>query len=154
MKICTQCNQEKQLSSFHRRPERAGGYSSSCKDCFNRKGRQKYHSDPRRKSSQIASAEAIKLRNRMFIWKYLQDHPCLDCGESDPVVLDFDHVRGVKVCNISAMVTQKATLKRIAEEIEKCEVRCANCHRRATARRGNWWQIKYSVASQIVMSHN
>jgi hypothetical protein len=66
--------------------------------------------------------------------KYLETHPCIDCGEDDPIVLEFDHVRGEKKFNI-ADVTRNAVGRRTLEkEIEKCEVRCANCHRRKTKR--------------------
>jgi hypothetical protein len=58
---------------------------------------------------------------------YLVNHPCVDCGESDPLVLEFDHVRG-KTHNVSSM--KGYTKKRVLEEIRKCEVRCANCHKR------------------------
>jgi hypothetical protein len=51
---------------------------------------------------------------------------CVECGETDPLVLQFDHVRGVKSRN----VTPTMSLDDLREEIEKCDVRCANCHTR------------------------
>lgn len=59
---------------------------------------------------------------------------CADCGEKDPDVLDFDHV-GPKLSNISAMVNHCAPIERIRAELKRCQVRCANCHRRVTAQR-------------------
>ena len=56
---------------------------------------------------------------------------CRDCGELDPIVLDFDHVRGKKVANIAEMCG-KVSEKTMLAEIAKCDVRCANCHRRKT----------------------
>jgi hypothetical protein len=73
------------------------------------------------------------------VYAYLAEHPCVDCGESDPVVLDFDHVRGQKFMNVKRMLAGTYSLKRIFEEIEKCDVRCANCHRRATAKRDGFF---------------
>lgn len=70
-----------------------------------------------------------------YVSGYLDTHPCVDCGEADKVVLDFDHVRGDKVCEVSVMVGRGYRLWKIIEEIEKCEVRCANCHRRVTVKR-------------------
>ena len=75
-------------------------------------------------------------RNALFVFHYLSSRPCVDCGETDPVVLDFDHVRGVKRKNISRMLSSTHSLAAISAEIEKCDVRCANCHRRVTAKRG------------------
>lgn len=65
---------------------------------------------------------------------YLFVHPCIDCGEKDPVVLDADHVRGEKIHNLSHMVNEGYSWDKIETELEKCEIRCANCHRRKTAR--------------------
>lgn len=54
--------------------------------------------------------------------------PCADCEETYPhYVMDFDHVRGKKSHNVSAMM-RKPTNK-IWDEIAKCELVCANCHR-------------------------
>lgn len=73
-----------------------------------------------------------KFRNRVFVDEYLKNHPCVDCGEADPLVLDFDHVFGVKLKSISAMISAGTKLFTLKEEIMKCQVRCANCHRRIT----------------------
>lgn len=61
-------------------------------------------------------------------------HPCIDCGEQDVLVLQFDHVRGQKLQSISELVKAGYAWKAIEAEIAKCEVRCANCHARRTAK--------------------
>jgi hypothetical protein len=71
---------------------------------------------------------------RAFVFDYKSEHPCVDCGEADPVVLDFDHV-GEKSFGISSSIAALRSVEKVAAEIAKCEVRCANCHRRATHRR-------------------
>ena len=68
-----------------------------------------------------------RLRCRIFTLKYLLKHPCVDCGETNPVVLDFDH-RVFKEHDVARLIS-KGRLKQLKEEVEKCEVRCANCHR-------------------------
>lgn len=73
----------------------------------------------------------LRKRNYTFIENYLKTHSCVDCSESDYVVLEFDHVRGKKKDNISRMV-YGSSIKSLEEEISKCDVRCANCHRRKT----------------------
>ena len=68
--------------------------------------------------------------NHQFIDQYLLAHPCVDCGVSDLVVLQFDHIRGVKIDQVSDMML--CTRQKIEQEIKKCDVRCANCHARKT----------------------
>jgi hypothetical protein len=71
-------------------------------------------------------------RNKEYIAFVKSLYSCVDCGESNPLVLEFDHVRGKKKSNVSDMGNQSYSLKTIQKEIDKCEVRCANCHRIAT----------------------
>ena len=72
---------------------------------------------------------------RDFITRVKRMYGCVDCGISNPIILEFDHVRGSKVNNVADMVNQSYSLATIKEEIRKCEVRCANCHRIQTHER-------------------
>ena len=72
---------------------------------------------------------------RKYVWDYLSHHVCVDCAEYDPMVLEFDHVRGKKKMNISQMVNQGYSLEAIRAETDLCEVVCGNCHKRREARR-------------------
>lgn len=76
-------------------------------------------------------------RIRSFLAAHLETHPCVDCGEADPIVLEFDHVRGKKLAAVSTLA--RISLKGVVAEVAKCDVRCGNCHRRKTARERNWW---------------
>lgn len=68
------------------------------------------------------------------VLEYLRAHPCVDCGEKDPIVLEFDHRDGTeKVESVTQLVTNNCGWQKIEDEIAKCDVRCANCHRRRTA---------------------
>lgn len=75
--------------------------------------------------------EAI-LRNKAYVSDFLKHNHCVDCGESDQIVLEFDHVTGEKVNDISTAMANAWSLNRLKLEIAKCEVRCCNCHRRMT----------------------
>tara|TARA_R100000406_G_scaffold73516_1_gene53776 strand:- start:742 stop:1098 length:357 start_codon:yes stop_codon:yes gene_type:complete len=75
--------------------------------------------------------------NRAFVNRVKQMYGCIDCGELDPIVLDFDHVRGEKLNNIADMVHKAFSIQTIKEEIRKCEIRCSNCHRKKTHERRN-----------------
>jgi hypothetical protein len=80
-------------------------------------------------------AKPLKKIIPFALFWYKATHPCVDCGETDPLVLDFDHVYGEKAFNLSACKT--LAVGRVIEEIAKCDVRCANCHRRRTAQQNN-----------------
>lgn len=88
-----------------------------------------------------ANNKLYKERNRRNILDYLLKHPCVDCGETDLVVLDFDHLRD-KTMNVAKMVNRSTSWATILKEIDKCEVVCSNCHRRRTAaRHGSWYKV-------------
>lgn len=67
----------------------------------------------------------------------------MDCGENRPLRLEFDHVRGKKDFCISEGIRRRQCWSKILKEIDKCEVRCSNCHAEKTARDGNsfMWQM-------------
>src|ERR1700690_2455576 len=75
-----------------------------------------------------------------FVVGYLRSHPCVDCGEPDPVVLDFDHVRGEKAWPINSIIVSWMSLNTLTQEISKCDVRCANCHRRRHSKENSWYR--------------
>ena len=89
----------------------------------------------RKNGETYKNRRSVKARNREYINDYLKSHPCVDCGISDRRVLEFDHVRGIKFGNVSKSIGECWNLQRLSDEIEKCEVRCCNCHRIKTRER-------------------
>ena len=86
-----------------------------------------------------------KLRKRgelkIKVIDYLTTHPCVMCGESDPVVLQFDHIDpSQKICSVSKMINDCRSWEQINNEITKCQVLCANCHLRKTNKQLNFWK--------------
>lgn len=74
------------------------------------------------------------------ITKLIREHKeaigCTDCGEKYPYyVLDLDHIGDDKSFNLSAYRNHTHDIEKIKEEIAKCEVVCANCHRIRTYQR-------------------
>ncbi len=134
MRRCSWCGLEKPLEDFawHRRDR--GQRQHHCRPCQAKYRREHYQRNRRRyiERSQRRKQELWAERTRLLL-DYFADHPCADCGETDPVVLEFDHLRD-KRFNIGAKLATHAW-EDILEEIAKCEVVCANCHRRRTARR-------------------
>ena len=109
----------------------------------------------RNRKRQIANAKeqsryaTAELKNR--VREYLLGHPCVDCGQSDADVLDFDHLRDKKA-NVSTLVQSAVSWESLAHEIAKCEVRCANCHRRRTARNRNYYRTRVTIARIDVLT--
>lgn len=79
-----------------------------------------------------------RVRIRENLLEYLSTKQCVDCGENDPIVLEFDHVdRKKKLRNVARFISGHWSWKTVLVEIGKCEIRCANCHRRKTYRQMN-----------------
>ena len=134
-KVCTRCGVEKDISEF--------GWeklfqkrSSQCKSC-RVEVRMQYYDNNKEKELAYKWKRQLEKREeaRSYVVNYLSTHPCVDCGESDPIVLTFDHVRGTKKMAVSQMVNQGYRVTTLQVEIDKCEVRCHNCHHRIEKKR-------------------
>lgn len=85
----------------------------------------------RKKLYEAQRRHRVKIRSKMF--EFLSEKRCIDCGEKDPIVLDFDHKKSKnKFKPISKMMSGHYSWKSLKKEMRKCEIRCANCHRRKT----------------------
>lgn len=86
-----------------------------------------------------AADKAAKLIKRKWLYDYLSQHPCVECGESNPVVLEFNHRdREQKLFAIANGICRYA-MDVVRAEVAKCDVMCANCHRRLTAKQLGWY---------------
>ena len=133
-KICPKCGEPKALTDFAFKYKDRGIRQWCCRPCNSAYKASWYvrNRDKHRHKVRVVRDKA-SANNRARSWSYLAQHPCVDCGETDPVVLEFDHLRD-KQYDVGYMVTAGFTWANIEFEIAKCEVRCANCHRRRTAR--------------------
>ena len=139
-KICSRCKLLKPIQEFCLRNKDKNVIQARCRICTRAaikdhyyRNREYYLAKTRKRNKFLLSI------TKTFIVKYLQKHSCVDCGEKDIVVLDFDHMSD-KTDSIALMRKRRLSLKVIKNEIEKCEVRCANCHRRKTALKGKWYK--------------
>lgn len=80
----------------------------------------------------------IRQENKQKLWDYLLSKSCIDCGETNPIVLQFDHFRDKKL-NVSDLIGGGYRWETIFDEIQKCDIRCANCHLIKTAKDFNWY---------------
>jgi hypothetical protein len=138
--FCKYCNQEKEENDFSWKIKSKGAKANRCKSC------QKVYKDKHyRDNADFYKGKAreikriIREENITYLSEYLKNHPCIDCGESDPVVLEFDH-HSDKEFGIAEILSCGYALKYLVKEIEKCDIRCVNCHKRKTAKEQGWWR--------------
>ena len=137
-KICPGCNQPRDAEADFSWSIRGIKRHSRCNTCRSKERSERYE---RNKEAELAYKYERQDRKReearKYVWDYLSRKTCVDCGEYDPLVLTFDHVRGNKKMNVSQMVNQGYSFEAIREEMAKCEVVCNNCHLRREKKRRN-----------------
>ena len=142
MKTCSRCNVDKELSDFYKRKKSRDGYRGTCKECDKRYIKQwKDKSDVYKINEANRKATVRKILREKYI-RYMTDKTCIDCGNDDIRLLVHDHVRGKKIGCVLQLLNTLHKWEKILEEIEKCEVRCHNCHFLKSAERGEWWFTK------------
>jgi hypothetical protein len=140
MPICNRCLKNKSDEDFAWRWKVLGIKQKVCRECRKREQDLWYK---KHKQARLENVRKNKSENRIvardFVWKYLLNHPCDICGESDPTVLEFHHLYG-KDKAISQLVAEGATVAKILREIEKTQVLYCNCHRRVTSNEKGWFK--------------
>jgi hypothetical protein len=133
-RTCPSCGVTRSAADF---PDRG----ARCLDCRRAAGRAHYRAN---REYYLAKArrrtERVVQETRAWLLTYLREHPCVDCGNEDVRVLEFDHRDGAtKLRAIAILAGQGFGLARVQAEIEQCDVRCANCHRIRTHLQRGWW---------------
>ena len=121
-KHCYKCDKQKALELFSKNGSRPDVLNSMCREC-SKAYRERWYNQNRDKHIENVAVvrDRHKTRNITRLYEYLLGHPCVDCGEADPIVIEFDHVRGEKAENISHIVSNGYAWSRVWAEIEKCE---------------------------------
>jgi hypothetical protein len=139
-KKCSICKDKKFLRDFNKKKSSPDGKQTHCREC-NKKRSQKYYACNKEKHKRVVEERKWKVihSNQQYIYNLTKEKGCVDCGEKDPVVLEFDHIKGKKRDCVSKMLLTGCSLQTLLKEIRKCVIRCANCHRRKTAKDQNWY---------------
>jgi hypothetical protein len=140
VKKCFKCGLKKSLEGFYKRKSgnRAGEYYEKCKDCYKSRGRDYYHKNRERQLSLSKQRKEKYIEERKGLLAKIKNRPCADCGKIyPPWVMDFDHREAdLKIGTVSYLTFRKLLkFDKILEEIEKCDLVCANCHRERTYQR-------------------
>lgn len=100
--------------------------------------------------AELARISRVNDENKRRLYVYLSSRPCVDCGKADIRILEFDHVRGKKIGNISRMLGEGCSWSTIEAEIAKCDVKCANCHRIREGEKRGWWRNLFNLQESIL----
>lgn len=150
-KECKKCRQIKITSEFAKSIRRKDGLQSWCKLCVKENDHLRYMEDKKKHRSWNMSR-----RDKYYdmVTAYLHKHPCVDCTEGDPIVLEFDHRDPtIKDGEVTKLLSY-ASWERIKAEMDKCDIVCANCHRKRTAKQFGWrrWQQQEELLDLPVFS--
>lgn len=144
MKICSICKNEKSLEEYNKHAKKPDGLQTICKACSRERSKAYYkNNNSYHKKAVLKRNKIVSTRNRAWLFEYLLKNPCVDCGNKDVRVLEFDHVSGIKKGGVARLVSNACSLETIQKEIDKCEVRCRNCHQIKTFERmgGTWHDV-------------
>lgn len=150
-KTCNRCKIEKANDEFTPRyaPGRGAkiiGLRGHCKECNKKRCKEISIKNKDLYNQRGSIRRQIQyVENMSKLSKYLLSNPCVDCGESDLLVLEFDHVRGIKKDGVTELIAKGYGWATVQAEIDKCQVRCANCHRRKTIIERNTGLVKSNI---------
>ena len=139
MKMCSKCRQEKNLTDFNKNGKRLSSWCKSCTSQHYKDNKQKH------RATMIAWEEKRNKQLRDIAVQRLSKG-CVDCGQNNILTLEFDHREGKsnRDHSIARLMNARCSPERLIEELEKTEVRCANCHRIKTSyETWNSWRIQY-----------
>lgn len=134
-KTCSNCKQSKVLEEFNKKGE--GRLQPYCRECQRELSRKQYKENAEKQKKQIYEARKIRTDfNRKYVREIKESTACVDCNKYYPYyVMDFDHQHS-KEFIISKAINDGTSLDKIKQEIDKCEIVCANCHRVRTFNTG------------------
>lgn len=126
MKRCSSCKELKPVTEFHKNSRHKDGLQNYCKSC-NRKAVIKHIHTHEGHNYQVRKDRHQELRKRAQ--EYKRSRGCHFCSENEPAVLDFHHLdSSTKTDQPSNLI--KYSWERFIEEVSKCILLCANCHRK------------------------
>ena len=97
MRECGRCHEEKPTEDFAWRRQARGQLDNYCRPCRAASNQEHYRANRRRYIEQAGVRKKAPVAERFkYLVAYLGEHPCVDCGEKDPIVLEFDHLRDTK----------------------------------------------------------
>lgn len=127
-KICTKCGRELPLEMFRWKNKSQGKKHSQCKDCQSTQEHRHYLESKERRKQIRERADWSKENNTTLV-DYYKTTGCKKCGEKRFYLMEFHHRNPKDKINTINHMIKSASYDTLKEEIQKCDVLCANCHR-------------------------
>lgn len=125
-KICSKCKKEKPISEFGKNKAKKDGLQTECKECKSAYNKLHYQKN---KETYLAKARESSKECEDYIREIKSSLKCSICGEDRWWVLDFHHENPDEKESCIATLAHNGSRKKMEEELKKCIVLCANCHR-------------------------
>lgn len=125
MKKCSKCQCVKPFIEFSKNKSKKDGYASWCKQC-NKTEQHKWYVKNAEEHKKRATTYKQKVRG--WLNEYKAKQSCFLCGFNHPAALDFHHTKD-KNFRIAQMEVVGCSISTLEQELSKCIVLCANCHR-------------------------
>jgi len=134
IKKCSKCKDVKSIDDFN--IKNGNKKQSFCRECQSQYHKEYYEKN---KEKYRAKNQRLRIQSKRRYYQWLLKQSCVDCGETDPILLDADHV-GVKTSSLCRLVNSFASWDRIKKELKQCQIRCVSCHRKKTAKDFGWYK--------------
>ncbi len=131
MRKCIRCKRRRPEDQFAIKHRKSGRIyrKSYCRPCWNAYLVERRKRDPEARKKHNAAVQRRKRELAEEVQHYKTEHPCVDCGYHwNPWQMQFDHPPGVTKVGDVAQLVYGGSPTKLWEEIEKCELVCANCH--------------------------
>lgn len=127
-KTCTKCQLTLSIEEFYFK--KPGLRRAICKKCQNANHRSWYEANMEHVKARASAAnKRIRAELRELVQSLKEKDPCKDCKRRFPYyVMEYDHISSNKRSEVSNLIGHSSR-KTLLDEIAKCDLVCANCHR-------------------------
>jgi hypothetical protein len=141
MKTCTKCKKDLSIDNFPIVNKKIGKISSKCLECKREYDREYWNKIKAEKGvRKNEMSKKNRQSKRKYIIELLKKSKCVDCGNSDWRVLEFDH-RDRKTKSFNLASSTEFSIQKIQTEIDKCDIVCANCHNIRTIEQRGYYKF-------------
>lgn len=129
-KTCTICKQTKLFSEYNKKKTGKNGLQPHCRDCSHRQFKKYYNSNLEKHRAVVTKKNKETIQKIISWLDEIKSVGCSLCDETEICVMDFHHIDPETKVTEVAQLVKNCSFKRLVNEINKCVLICANCHRK------------------------